>query len=184
MRNEVLSCRRGNRVARRAGISALVTLSLLLISLLVYSATAFAGPRADRVLVDKSDARLYLINDDTVIASFRVKFGTNPKGHKQQLGDGRTPEGHYTLDYKNTASAFYKSIHISYPNASDRETARQRGVNPGGDIMIHGQANGLEWLTLVSQLFNWTDGCIALSNRNMDRVWDAVDAGTPIEIRP
>jgi murein L,D-transpeptidase YafK len=166
------------------GLPAPVPTAVLVFALLIFPLSVVAELKADRVLVDKSDSRLYLINDDSIFASYRVKFGKNPKGHKQRLGDGRTPEGQYTLDYKNSASAFYKSIHISYPNAEDRRKARQRGVDPGGDIMIHGQANGMEWLTTISQLFNWTDGCIALSNRNMDRVWDAVDAGTPIEIRP
>ena len=117
-------------------------------------------------------------------ASFPVTFGREPKGHKQERGDERTPEGKYVLDSKNTNSQFYKSIHVSYPNAQDRANAQQRGVDPGGDIMVHGQPNGWEWAAPVVQLFSWTDGCIALSNDNLDQVWAAVDPGTPIEIRP
>ena len=98
-----------------------------------------AQQMADQVLVDKSESRLYLLKDSEIITSFRVRFGSNPKGHKQQQGDGRTPEGRYILDYKNINSAFYKSIHISYTNAQDRKSAWQRGVDPGGDIMIHGK---------------------------------------------
>lgn len=160
----------------RIFIGALLALSFL--------GTVCAGEKADRVLVEKSESRLYLIRNDEVIASFPVKFGASPKGHKQQLGDERTPEGSYTLDYKNAGSAFYRSIHISYPNARDREVARKLGVSPGGDIMIHGQPNGWGSYAPITQLFNWTDGCVALSNSDMDVVWDAVEPGTPIEIRP
>ncbi|MFW5936693.1 MAG: L,D-transpeptidase family protein, partial [Desulfosalsimonas sp.] len=114
-----------------------------------------------------------------------VALGGNPRGHKQQEGDGRTPEGLYVLDYKNPNSEFYKSIHISYPNADDRKTARELGVSPGGAIMIHGQKNGADRLsTEIIQLFNWTDGCIAVTNSAMDEIWQAVDINTPIRIKP
>jgi murein L,D-transpeptidase YafK len=145
---------------------------------------AYSEQTADLVRVVKSDSRLYLIREGQEFATFRVAFGANPKGHKQQQGDERTPEGRYTLDYKNANSAYYKSIHISYPNAKDRENARKRGVDPGGAIMIHGQRNGYEGLSTFAQLFNWTNGCIALNNRDMDVVWKAVKPGTPIEIKP
>jgi murein L,D-transpeptidase YafK len=140
--------------------------------------------KADRVVVEKSKARLYLIKDDEVFDSFHVTFGSNPKGHKEKEGDEKTPEGQYTLDYKNTASRYYKAIHISYPNETDREHARKLGTSPGGNIMIHGQRNGFGWLTPLAQLVNWTDGCIAVKDRDMDKIWDAIDSGTPIEIRP
>ncbi len=151
---------------------------------LSFSTVVYSAEKADRVLVDKSESRLYLIRNNEVFASFRVKFGANPKGHKQQLGDERTPEGKYTLGYKNAGSSFYKSIHISYPNARDQEVARKLGVSPGGDIMVHGQPNGWGSYSPIIQLFNWTDGCVGLKNSDMDIVWDAVDPGTPIEIRP
>jgi len=140
--------------------------------------------KADAVLVIKSEKRLYLISNGERFASFPVTFGANPVGHKQQQGDERTPEGQYRLDYKNENSKFYKSIHISYPSQKDWINAKKTGLNPGGDIMIHGQTNGWEWASPLVQLFSWTDGCVALSNHNMDKVWAAVDAGTPIEIRP
>ncbi len=157
-------------------ISALILLSGVV--------TAHAQQMADQVLVDKSEARLYLLKDSEIITSYKVRFGTNPKGHKQQQGDGRTPEGSYILDYKNINSAFYKSIHVSYPNAEDRKSAWELGVDPGGDIMIHGQANGWGWFEPVMQYFNWTDGCIALRDGDMEEVWKAVRVGTPIVIRP
>ena len=138
---------------------------------------------ADSVLVDKSDEKLYLLKEESVFAEYSVSFGANPVGHKQQAGDERTPEGHYILDYKNPDSAFYKAIHISYPNEEDKQAAMARGVDPGGAIMIHGQRNWFGWLSFITQQFNWTDGCIAVTNSEMDEIWDSVPVNTPIEIR-
>jgi murein L,D-transpeptidase YafK len=90
----------------------------------------------------------------------------------------------YILDYKKKDSSFYKAIHISYPNQQDKQNAKTAHSNPGGLIMIHGQRNGLGWLSFLSQQFNWTNGCIAVTNRDMDKIWQAVKAGTPIEIQP
>jgi murein L,D-transpeptidase YafK len=158
---------------------------VLIALLFILQTTSVMGEqKADAVLVIKSEKQLYLMRAGEPFASFRVSFGSNPKGHKQEQGDGRTPEGRYILDYKNPGSAYYKSIHISYPNAKDRKEARKRGVDPGGDIMIHGQKNGYGWLSLLAQRFNWTNGCIALSDKDMDTVWSAVKPGTPIEIKP
>ncbi len=157
---------------------------LIALLLILQTANGVSAQKADAVLVIKSERRLYLMNKGERFASFHVTFGAEPTAHKQARGDERTPEGHYRLGYKNPNSDFYKSIHISYPNAKDRANAQRLGVDPGGDIMIHGQANGWEWASPLVQLFSWTDGCIALSNRDMDRLWAAVDPGTPIEIRP
>ena len=152
--------------------------------LLLFAGAVHSEQTADLVLVVKSESRLYLMRDGKAFASFHVAFCSNPKGHKQQQGDERTPEGRYTLNYKNPYSAYYKSIHISYPNVNDRREAEERGVDPGGDIMIHGQKNGYERLSLFVQRFNWTNGCVALSNKDMESVWEVVQPGTPIEIRP
>jgi len=141
-------------------------------------------PPADTVIVIKSERKLLLLRDNVVIETFRVVFGSSPEGHKQVRGDGRTPEGRYVLDYKNPNSKFYKSIHISYPDAADRARAAKAGVDPGDHIMIHGQKNGWRWLSPLAQFVNWTDGCIALRDDDMDRVWQLIEAGTPIEIRP
>lgn len=138
---------------------------------------------ADSVLVDKSDEKLYLLKDKSVIAEYSVAFGANPEGHKQQEGDERTPEGHYLLDFKKADSAFYKAIHISYPDEADKKAAAAKGVDPGGLIMIHGQRNRLGWLSFITQRFNWTDGCIAVTNSEMDEIWSSVSVNTPIEIR-
>lgn len=158
-------------------------IALVLAVLLAVPAIASAET-ADLVRVKKSEARLYLVKGETPFAEFPVVFGAQPEGHKQQEGDERTPEGRYVLDYKKENSAFFKAIHISYPNAEDRARAKQRGVRAGGAVMIHGQKNGLGWLSSVAQFINWTDGCIALTNQDMQAVWEAVDAGTPIEIEP
>lgn len=155
---------------------------LFSVMLLVCGVNSYAIDKADSVLVDKSEARLYLIRDGVPFREYHVAFGANPKGHKREEGDERTPEGKYTLDYKKDDSAFYKAIHISYPNENDTRLAEARGVSPGGFIMIHGQKNGLGWLSIISQRFNWTNGCIAVKNREMDEIWQSVDAGTPIEI--
>jgi murein L,D-transpeptidase YafK len=157
---------------------------LIALFLILQAVSGVSAQKADAVLVIKSKSRLYLMSKGERIASFHVTFGQNPKGHKQKQGDERTPEGHYWLDYKNQNSKFHKSIHISYPNAKDRANAKRLGVNPGGDIMIHGQKNGWGWASPIVQFFPWTRGCIALSNMDMDQVWEAVDPGTPIEIRP
>ena len=169
-----------NTVIMKLTYSVLVTI----IVLLLFLGMAHCEQTADFVLVIKNESRLYLIHEGREFASFKVAFGSNPKGHKQEQGDMRTPEGRYLLDYKISNSSYYKAIHISYPNADDRESARKHGADPGGDIMIHGQRNGYEIFSLFTQLFNWTNGCIALNNRDMDFVWNAVKPGTPIEIRP
>ncbi|MEJ2039455.1 MAG: L,D-transpeptidase family protein [Desulfosarcinaceae bacterium] len=154
------------------------------ICLLLISNLAFGAEKADIVVVVKSQARLYLMKNGKVLREYSVTFGANPNGPKQQEGDERTPEGRYILDYKKADSAFYKAIHISYPNESDKKRAKKLGVNPGGLIMIHGQKNGFGWLALITQHFNWTDGCIAVTNSAMDAIWESVDVGTPIEIKP
>ena len=153
---------------------------LLLLFLPIFS---FAS-EIDLVIVDKSKSQLYLKNKGKVIKQYPVVFGENPKGHKQQEGDERTPEGRYILDYKKEDSIAYKSIHISYPNEADKERARLQGVDAGGMIMIHGQLNGFGWLSFIAQYFNWTNGCIAVTNAQMEEIWQLVDKDTPIEILP
>lgn len=163
-------------------MSRLTLLAATLLFLCV--ATAHAGEKADRVLVQKSERLLLLYRDKQLIGSFRIALGAEPLGRKLQAGDQRTPEGSYRLDRKNPDSNFYKAIHISYPNAYDVDVARSRGETAGGDIMIHGQKNGFRHFAPILQRLDWTDGCIALSDGDMDKVWAAVDVDTPIEIRP
>lgn len=157
---------------------------IVFLILCLIPAVAFGMEKADRVLVIKSKSKLYLKKQGKILKQYHARFGANPRGHKQKKGDERTPEGKYILDYKNQDSRFYKSIHISYPDEADKKRAKKMGVNPGGCIMIHGQKNGFERVTFMTQRFNWTDGCIAVSNHAMDEIWLAVDVGTPIEIKP
>ena len=155
----------------------------LLLTLFISLTSLADDSKVDLVLVDKSEKKMYLLSNGKVLKEYHVVFGSNPTGHKMQEGDERTPEGRYILDYKNPNSSYYKSIHISYPNKEDKARAKKRGVNPGGMIMIHGQKNGFAWLSWLMQRFNWTDGCIAARNSDMDEIWRLVRVGTPIEIR-
>ncbi len=157
---------------------------ILLILIFLLPAICPGFQKADNVVVIKSESRMMLYARGEVIKAYHVVFGANPEGHKMQEGDERTPEGKYVLDYKKSDSAFYRAIHISYPNSSDRKAARKRGVDPGGAIMIHGQPNGWGRWGFITRMFNWTDGCIAVTNKEMDEIWNAVDVGTPIEILP
>lgn len=141
-------------------------------------------PKADRVLVVKSERMLYLLRDNDVVASYRVALGRSPVGHKVFQGDGRTPEGIYTLDRRNVGSRFYRSIRISYPSSRDYAQARQYGEQPGGLVMIHGQAPDSGTGYHGSRRWDWTEGCIAVSNAEMDEIWAATEEGTPIEILP
>ena len=136
----------------------------------------------DKVFVDKSKRILQLLSDNKVIKTYHVALGGNPTGHKQKQGDSRTPVGSYNLDYKNEKSKFYRSIHVSYPNAADKAFAKKLGVSPGGDIMIHGQKNGFGALDPVTQKLDWTEGCIAVTNDEIDEIMAAVKVGTAIEI--
>ncbi|PHS62402.1 MAG: hypothetical protein COB09_15095 [Thalassobium sp.] len=136
----------------------------------------------DLVTVDKSERKMYLLSGGKIVKEYRVALGANPQGHKQQEGDERTPEGDYTLDYKKEDSAFYRAMHVSYPNAVDVAAAKKQGVSPGGFIMVHGQRNGLGWLAPLAQYFNWTNGCIALTDAEMDEFMTLVRVGTPIRI--
>jgi murein L,D-transpeptidase YafK len=138
----------------------------------------------DQVLVVKSKRTLTLLTKGKVVRSYKVALGGDSIGAKQQQGDHKTPEGRYVLDRRNPKSRFYKSIHISYPNEQDRQRATQRGVAPGGDVMIHGLPNGFGWLGATHRTIDWTDGCIAVTDKEMDEVWDLVRDGTPVEIQP
>ncbi|AMN67059.1 L,D-transpeptidase family protein [Psychrobacter sp. P11G5] len=136
----------------------------------------------DKVFVDKSARTLQLLSNNEVIKSYRIALGDSPVGHKQQEGDQRTPVGIYNLDCRNENSIAHRSIHISYPNAANKAQAEALGVNPGGDIMIHGQMNGFGHLAWINQKSDWTDGCIAVANDEMDEIMDTVALGIPIEI--
>lgn len=133
--------------------------------------------RVDEIRVDKSDRRMTLLRDGRIVKSYRILLGDAPAGHKRQQGDERTPEGRYRITFRNDKSRFHLSLRVSYPNEADRRQARVRGVDPGGDIMIHGG-------TPLGYSRDWTDGCIALSDAQIEEVWRLVPVGTPIEILP
>lgn len=158
------------------------------IALLCSMPAARADPKpalhADRVVVLKKQRTLELLNRGTVIKTYRVALGGDPVGPKTRQGDRKTPEGVYVLDSRNAHSRFYKAIHISYPNAHDREAARRNGVSPGGDVFVHGLPNGYRWVGTSHRLKDWTDGCIAVTDEEVDEIWNAVPNGTPIEIKP
>lgn len=141
-------------------------------------------PKAGSVLVEKAKRRLSLIRDGRAYRSYRISLGREPVGHKRREGDLRTPEGGYRLDWRNPDSCCYKSLHVSYPNEEDERLAAERGDDPGGLIMIHGQVNGWGWIGWLGPYLYKTRGCIALRNTHMEEIWNAVDDGTPIEIRP
>jgi murein L,D-transpeptidase YafK len=143
-----------------------------------------AENQADLIKVDKGARTLTLLRGANIIKTYQVSLGTAPDGHKSREGDGRTPEGRYSIDSRNSRSRFHLALHISYPNAVDVRNAQQRRVSPGGDIMIHGLPNGLSWLDRLHLKRDWTDGCVAVTNPEMDEIWAHVATGTAIEILP
>jgi len=139
---------------------------------------------ADRILVEKSQRRLTLLWHGAAVKRYRVALGGAPVGRKQCEGDDRTPEGVYRIDSRNAASAYHRALHVSYPNAADAVAARSRGCAPGGAIMIHGTRNGFGWLGSLHTRRDWTKGCIAVTDAEIEEIWRAVPNGTTVEIRP
>ena len=144
---------------------------------------ALLGHPVDAVRVEKSKRRMLLLKQGHVYRSYRVALGKQP-GPKRVAGDKRTPEGRYTIDGRNPRSDYYKALHISYPSESDRKLAKLMGKEPGGNIVIHGLPNGMEDAEVLLRGLDWTGGCIAVTNREMEEIWRLVRDGTPIEIRP
>lgn len=144
-----------------------------------------SGPLlADRVIVRKSERRMYLMQGDTVLRSYRVALGLNPVGPKVQEGDSRTPEGHYLLTRRNPHSEYFLSIQVSYPNGKDLQRARRNRLTPGGSIMIHGLPNELRREPTYYEKRDWTDGCIAVSDSDMLEIWLMTPEDIPIDILP
>lgn len=141
---------------------------------------------ADRIVVEKALRKMTLYSKNEVVAIYDISLGSAPEGHKAQQGDGRTPEGKYTISHKNEKSKYHFSLKISYPNNQDILNARRKQVNPGGDIMIHGYPNAMpDWLgNLLLKNKDWTDGCIAVNNKEIEEIWSYVKVDTPIEILP
>ena len=153
----------------------------------VCPARASAPPdgKADQVIVIKSLRNLQLYRDGNVLKTYACALGKHPEGPKERAGDGRTPEGHYIIDSRLVDSAYFFALHISYPDAADIARADAAGVNPGNKIFIHGLPNHYAHRdrTFVAFPYDWTDGCIAVDDKSMQEIWNAVDDGTPIDIR-
>jgi len=143
-----------------------------------------APQKADSVLILKKDHVMELLAGGKVIRSYKVALGQGGLAPKDRQGDGRTPEGRYVIDAHNPASEYHLSLHVSYPNAEDRKRAAKLGVAPGGDIMIHGLPNGKGFIGAGHRMYDWTLGCVAVTNEEIEEVWKLVPVGTPVEVRP
>ncbi|MCK0140429.1 L,D-transpeptidase family protein [Aliiroseovarius sp. F47248L] len=136
----------------------------------------------DRIVIEKAERRMVLLQDDIPVRTYQIALGFAPEGDKKLEGDGKTPEGLFRIDRRNDQSAFHLSLGIDYPLAEDRARALEEGVDPGGDIFIHGQPNRRKKPEPI--MMDWTDGCIALSNTEIEELWSVTPVGTPVEIRP
>jgi murein L,D-transpeptidase YafK len=149
-----------------------------------FAAPHATQPQADRIVIVKSERTLTLFRDGKVLKTYKVALGTTPVGPKTRQGDGRTPEGLYTVDSRNPHSQFHLSLHVSYPNAADRARAARLKVNPGGDIMIHGLPPAYAYLGPLHRKYDWTLGCIAVTDSEIEEIWNLVPIGTTVEIKP
>jgi murein L,D-transpeptidase YafK len=164
----------------------LLTIPVLLgaIASPLYSDATLANARVDRLVVLKSKRELQLWSNGTVLKTYRVSLGGQPVGRKERQGDHRTPEGQYVINGRNVNSRFHRSLRVSYPNAEDLARAAKRRIPPGGDIMIHGLPNGYGWVGRGHLAKDWTDGCIAVTDHEIEEIWSLVADGTPVEIKP
>jgi murein L,D-transpeptidase YafK len=158
---------------------------LVLLCLNLILLPAFADDSmADQVIINKSEQRLYLMRGDNILRTYEIALGLAPTGHKEQEGDFRTPEGDYLLTRRLIDSDFFMAIEVSYPNEADVAHANELGVKPGGYIMIHGQPDEPKKPARYYQNYNWTDGCIAVSNAAMVDIWQFTTVNTPVSILP
>ncbi len=148
------------------------------------SSAPSAGGKADYIIIEKSKRRLTLLSRGQVLKSYRVSLGREPVGPKRREGDDRTPEGVYRIDYRMRDSAYHLALHISYPNEADRRRARRHGVSPGGNIMIHGIGGAVKKVGDLHPLFDWTNGCIAVTDREIEEIWRLTPVGTVVNILP
>ncbi|MGB9461342.1 MAG: L,D-transpeptidase family protein [Candidatus Acidiferrum sp.] len=140
--------------------------------------------KANRIVVHKSERTMTLFRDGKVLKAYKVALSTDPVGPKEREGDHKVPEGLYVVDAKNAHSKFHLALHISYPNAADRERARKPGVKLGGNIEIHGLGPNFGWVGSLHRQVDWTDGCIAVTNSEIEEIWPLVPVGTAVEILP
>ena len=149
-----------------------------------FFAYAIQKGSVDRILIEKNARRLMLISQGEVLKSYNIALGGNPIGPKERQGDNKTPEGTYVIDGRNKDSRFHLSLHISYPNERDKDRAKVLGVSPGGDIMIHGIKNGFSWVGDAHTAVDWTKGCIAVTDEEIEEISKLAPNGTIVEIRP
>jgi murein L,D-transpeptidase YafK len=140
--------------------------------------------KADRIEIHKADRTMNLLRAGKILKTYKVALSTVPVGAKEREGDHKVPEGLYVVDRKNPQSVFHLALHINYPNAADREHARKLGAKPGGDIEIHGLGPKWGFLGATHRQVDWTDGCIAVTNAEIDEIFPLVDVGTPVQIVP
>jgi murein L,D-transpeptidase YafK len=165
-------------------MSLLAKYTTALVVELAFSISPQALLSADRVIVHKSVRTLELMRAGQVLKTYKIALGSEPVGRKTRQGDHRTPEGIYVIDSRNAHSQFHRSLHISYPNAVEREHARKMNASPGGDINIHGLPNGYGFVGAAHRARDWTDGCIAVTDQEIEEIWKLVANGTQVEIRP
>jgi|SRR5208282_2555166 len=178
--------KRWNPATVNSGLIAKGSKVFFLAAILAVCATAHAAAQtvADRIVIVKSTRTMTLMSGDKILKTYKVALGTQPIGAKERVGDHKTPEGEYVVDAKKDKSRFHRALHVSYPNAADRARARKLSASPGGDIEIHGLGDKYGWIGSAHRKIDWTDGCIAVTNEEIDEIFAMVPVGTRIEIKP
>ncbi len=173
------------QIKKAIGVFLIIMMAAVFFHLLSLPESASAATTgADRVFIVKSKRIMLLMRDGEILKAYRISLGMQPVGRKVRAGDKRTPEGSYVLDSRNPNSRFHLALHVSYPNESDMANARRLGVSPGGDIMIHGLSGNTAGFGELYGHEDWTNGCIAVTNAEIEEIWKLVPDGTPIEIKP
>lgn len=157
---------------------------LLVFLIAALRCVAATTAHADKIIILKSARQMTLLSGGKVLKTYKVALGSVPVGPKRVEGDHKTPEGDYIIDAKNSHSQFHLSLHISYPSAADQKRAGSMGARPGGAIMIHGLAAPFAYLGPLHRQTDWTDGCVAVTNAEIEEIWKLVPVGTRVEIRP
>lgn len=174
----------GERVRKYLAIAMIAAVAGSAFSLSAFSQGTVDSLRADKILIEKSERRMTLLWKGTPVRMYSVSLGGSPVGKKQCQGDQKTPEGIYSITGRNLLSSYHRSLRVSYPNAEDVANARRLRCDPGGDIMIHGLPNGGRFSEEDHAASDWTWGCIAVTDPEIEEIWDAVPNGTAVEIRP
>jgi tetratricopeptide (TPR) repeat protein len=183
--NEIVTLQKKNEIVTLQKKNEIVTLQKKIEALeKMFFAYAIQKGSVDRILIEKNARRLMLISQGEVLKSYNIALGGNPIGPKERQGDNKTPEGTYVIDGRNKDSRFHLSLHISYPNERDKNRAKELGVSPGGDIMIHGIKNGVPWVGDAHTEVDWTKGCIAVTDEEIEEISKLAPNGTIVEIQP